>query len=109
MEFRLKVPDDRRHDGEFVAETEATVREHLSRCCSRTDGLELAGAVVVSRRESRSGGFWVHGLLDAPVYDTSTPVPDAELAGLRPAREVEPVDLEPDELRLHMIRKGARS
>jgi len=108
MEFRLKVPADRATDAGFIAHTEATVREHLSRCHCRDDGLELVDAVVITRRDSREGGFWIHGSLDAPVFDSFEPVPDDELAGLRAAREVEPADLDPWELREHMIRKAER-
>jgi hypothetical protein len=107
-EFRVKVPEDRRRDRDFVDEQEATVREHLSRCCSPVDGVELAGEVVVTSRRSRDGGYWVHGVLDREVSHCETPVPDSALAGLRAAQVGKSTDLSRDELREHMARKGDR-
>lgn len=108
IEYRVKVPEERRRDAEFIAVQEATVREHLSRCCSPVDGVELAGAVVISRRASRAGGFWLHGALDRDVVDTADPVDPAECAGLRLARTDAESDLEPSELLEHMTRKAER-
>lgn len=111
IEFRLKVPAERRRDAEFIAHQEATVREHLSRCCSPADGLELVDQVEISRRASREGGFWLHGALDAPVVDTAPEVDPAEYADCRRARcDADAVtDLDVSELLPHMVKKGARS
>lgn len=107
-EFRLKVPADRRRHAEFIREQDATVREHLSRCCSPVDGVELAGEVIVTRRPSREGGFWIHGVLDRAVVDTATPADPESWAHCRPATEGEQTDLNATELREHMARKAER-
>ncbi|OZF41923.1 hypothetical protein [Rhodococcus sp. 14-2470-1a] len=107
-EFRLKVPEDRRRHAEFIREQDRTVREHLSRCCSPVDGDELAGEVVVTRRPSRTGGFWIHGLLDRAVIDTAEPADPADWAHQRPATEGKSTDLDAADLREHMARKAER-
>lgn len=111
LEFRLKVPEDYRRRADFIALQEATVCEQLSRCCSPVDGVELAGEVVLSRRESGDGGFWIHGALDRDVVDTAAPVDPVEYEGLQAARTdaLAVSDMDVTDLKAHMARKADRS
>lgn len=67
IEYKMYVPEG--SSPKFDSQTEEYVRGNLSIQASPSDDPgEFADEVQITRRRSRRGGHWVHGLLDMEPY-----------------------------------------
>lgn len=112
LEYRQYVPEERRTDAPFIAEIAGHVRGNLSMMASLTgDTDEFASEVQINYRESRKGGFWVHGALARPAcaeyLDRVVPPTEYAFTGEK-AIVHEPVDLSQEAYLVHLQEKRAR-
>lgn len=108
LEYRQYVPEGT--DPNLIA---SYVRGNLSMQATLDDDPHaLANDVVITVRDSRRGGCWVHGALDRPAVceDLHREVPRAEfeIDTGHAYTPHEPVDLGPEEYAAHLEEKRNR-
>lgn len=108
IEYRQYVPE-----GTDQALIEGYVRGNLSMQADPDDDpAALADEVVITVRESRSDGCWVHGALDLPAHcedlEREVPRSEFEIASGHAYTPHEPVDLDPEAYAAHLAEKRNR-
>lgn len=108
LEYRQYVPE-----GTDQAPIEEYVRGNLSMQADPNDDPEaLADDVVITVRESRRGGCWVHGALEHPAVcedlEREVPRSEFEIASGHAYTPHEPVDLDAEAYAAHLAEKRNR-
>lgn len=108
LEYRQYVPE-----GTDQSLIESYVRGNLSMQATPDDNpTTLANDVVITVRDSRRGGCWVHGALDHPAVceDLHRAVPrtEFEIDSGHAYTPHQPVDLDPEAYAAHLAEKRNR-
>lgn len=114
LEYRERVPEELTVDALTMVDTSDRVRGALSMMASDTDDpAEFSQEVVITYRDSRQGGCWVHGELGRPLaanyLDQEVPKSEYAFDSGEPAIIHDGVDFTPEQLECHMEEKRSRN